>query len=428
MALCVWSSPPTVCPPVRRHAAAPPSPFPHSAGRPAADSLQYRNDGDSQSSTDGRGLQAVSSLVMRSFLSGPSAVAKLGSGVDELQVDLLHGTTSQHPLLDSHNTAFNHDEVIGHISIIVLCGSIVLHQLAILGVEALANLVDLLVDLCAVVVTLLTSTGHREGNTGRMPGTNTGNLTQTTMGLARKLLCAPTAGDTLVSVTLGDANNIDHLVLGEDVVNRHGLFQLLTGPVHLVSDAASVQLHLHQMRLLLRNGQQAHLNRRNKMHYLVKAFFLDLYLRPHRRRHEVGTVPVESALALFTDVLSEDSLEGPQATGCADVTNNSNHNHGRGLKNARSVDLADDVGHAGLVAQEGGKVHGLGGVILGEALRLTTMTTTPLAGQEAQGAVAGSRKFTVRLEGGKSKSQMSPESEQGASTDSHCSPASMGSL
>lgn len=34
MVQSVWSSPPTVCPPVRRHATAPPSHFPDAAGRP----------------------------------------------------------------------------------------------------------------------------------------------------------------------------------------------------------------------------------------------------------------------------------------------------------------------------------------------------------------------------------------------------------
>ena len=61
------------------------------------------------------------------------------------------------------------------------------------------------------------------------------------------------------------------------------------------------------------------------------------------------------------------------------------------------IDLPHNGGHASLVAKKGSEVHGLGRVILGEALHLPAVPAAALPRQEAQGPVPGSRELPVRL-------------------------------
>ena len=109
-------------------------------------------------------------------------------------------------------------------------------------------------------------------------------------------------------------------------------------------------------------------------------------------------------------MLGPDGLQGSQAAGGLDVADNTNGDHGRGLDDgtsfdnlllvnlgAGSVNLPDDVGHAGLVAHEAGQVDGLGGVILRECLWLSLMTLGTFLGEESLGSVAGGLKLSVRL-------------------------------
>uniref|UniRef100_A0A3B4ZY72 Uncharacterized protein n=1 Tax=Stegastes partitus TaxID=144197 RepID=A0A3B4ZY72_9TELE len=259
-----------------------------------------------------------------------------------------------------------------------------------------------------------------------MPSTNTGHLTQTTMGLAGKFLCVPTAGDTyetthVVRVKTDLIQSTSFL----EKTCRFNLLQLLTSPVHLISNGAAVQLHLHQMSLLLPQRQCTNLcvgddaddltvllHGSEVLLQLLLALVILPFLAVLGKGLLLGLVPeilVEATLALVTDVLGEDGSQGPQATWGVDVTHNPDHDHGRSLHNghslnhfllvhlSRSVDLTDDVCHACLIAQEGSQVYGLAGVILGEALGLTAMTPASLAGQEAQRSVARSRKLTVGL-------------------------------
>uniref|UniRef100_A0A3B3YCA1 Uncharacterized protein n=1 Tax=Poecilia mexicana TaxID=48701 RepID=A0A3B3YCA1_9TELE len=247
-----------------------------------------------------------------------------------------------------------------------------------------------------------------------MPGADAGHLTQTTMRFAGELLGVPAAGDALVAVTLGDADDVDHLVLGEDGADRHHLLQLLAGPVHLVGDGAAVQLHLHQVGLLLPQRQQTNLcvgddsddlavllHGSKVFLQLLLAILILPFLAVLGEGLLLGFVPeitaevvlVEAALAFVAHVLGEDGLEGAQAAGRVDVADDPDYDHGwslhdgHGLHHFLLVDLS----------QEGRQVNRLAGVILREALGLTAMTATSFAGQEAQGSVSRSRKLTVGL-------------------------------
>merc|ERR1711972_120284 len=122
-----------------------------------------------------------------------ATMAELGRGVNELQGHLLQSRASgagnqrlaqgQDTALGARDATLEHEPVLSDNAVVGetthggdrLLGQVVLSG-SVLGVllQALANLVDLLVDLGAVMETTLTGTGHLELHAGRMPRTDTG--------------------------------------------------------------------------------------------------------------------------------------------------------------------------------------------------------------------------------------------------------------
>ena len=131
---------------------------------------------------------------------------------------------------------------------------------------------------------------------------------------------------------------------------------------------------------------------------------------------KIGYVPVlvEATLALLVDVLSPDGLQRTEATRGLDIADHTDGHHWRRLDDRHGLDhlasslgslnLTDDVAHAGFEAEEGGHMDWLLGVILGEGLDLAAMTLGALLGIESHGTMARSRKLTVRLKTTSAKS------------------------
>jgi len=174
-------------------------------------------------------------------------VTDLGGGIDELdlQLDLregvgwcVHGLSDGDlSLLWTHHSALKEDEVLVNdtvmwestdwgdvLDIWVLIGR------GIVGGSSdgtLTNSVDLLVEVSSVEVTLITSSGDSPLNGRWMPGTDTSDLSETSMALSWKSGDTESLDDTCVSVTSGDGNGIDHLVLAEDLTDGDFLLEVV---------------------------------------------------------------------------------------------------------------------------------------------------------------------------------------------------------
>ena len=129
-----------------------------------------------------------------------------------------------------------------------------------------------------------------------------------------------------------------------------------------------------------------------------------------RRRAKYLPILVESSLALLSNMLSPDCLQGSETTGSLNISNHSNADNWRSLNDstslddlllvdlrARPIDIAYNMGHASLVSHEAGKMHRFTGIILGEALDAPSKGFGTLLREKSLGSVSWRLKLSVRL-------------------------------
>jgi hypothetical protein len=198
-------------------------------------------------------------------------VTDLGRSINELEIDLVgmpRGRWLQERLSESdlslswaHNTTLDDDEVLVNDTVVresTQWGNVLdiwvhlgLSVVINTSVSTSTNSVDLLVHLSSVVVTEVTSSGNSPLNGRWMPCTNTGDLSETSMSLSWKSVDIESLDNTTSSLTSGDRNGINHLILLEDRANSDILLEVVLSPLDLGGSVTTVELDFHEMGLLL---------------------------------------------------------------------------------------------------------------------------------------------------------------------------------
>mmetsp|Transcript_11480 Transcript_11480/g.29051 ORF Transcript_11480/g.29051 Transcript_11480/m.29051 type:complete len:266 (+) Transcript_11480:1804-2601(+) len=260
-----------------------------------------------------------------------------------------------------------------------------------------------------------------------MPRSDTGNLSETSVGLSGKTGDTPTSGNSLVTVTLGDSDDINVLVLVKDGIDSDFLFEESLGKVNLGGSVSSVDLDLHNVGLLQskielldlgvgdNTNDGAELLDALELGINVLASVLGVLFGVLGKGLLLGAVPVlvHTTLELFVQMLGKDGSEGTKSLGGLDVSNNTDDDHGRGFDDGNgvndlalvhegtgTVDSTDNVGHTGLISTESGKVGSIRSVVLGEGSDLTRVLLGALLGQETQVTLSGCFELSVRHGGG----------------------------
>lgn len=387
-------------------------------------------------------MSGLGAVELSSFVSSlESTVTKLTGGIDELKVDLFEGssgnlgnqTLSQEDgsLLRSDTATLDEDEIFSDDTVVretTQRSDVLLSQISSSGSvvsttfisDTDTDSVDFLVHFSSVVVTELTSSGDLESNSGRMPSTDTSDLSETSVGLSGESLSTESLGNTGVSLTLGDTENVDHFILTEDLGNSDFLFEVLLGEIDLLGDGTTVNLDFEDVGLLLSKVELVQLGVGNNSDDL--AVFLDsvklaldsLFVAPllavlgESLLLGVHPVLVQSSLELDGQVLSPNGGQSSETSGSFDVTNDTANNDRGSFEDGSGfndfllvqlgswfVDISQDVGHTSLESGEGSKVDWLGGIILGVAADSSSMMFSSLSGKETQRTVSGSLKLSV---------------------------------
>lgn len=259
--------------------------------------------------------------------------------------------------------------------------------------RSVSDSVDLLVHFSSVVVSQLSGSGNTELDSGWMPSTDTSDLSKTSMGLLLQVSNSESLDNSGDSLTLGNSEDIDHLVLLEDLINLDLLLEKSVGEINLLGNSSSVNLDFDDVVLLLSEVEFVHLGVGNDSDdgtVFLDSFEWDLdvlggilgnSLLVLGEGLSLGGLPVlvESSQGVLVQLVGPDGGQGSQSSWGFDVSDDSDNNDGWGFDDGDGFDdfllvqlgtwlinISDDMTHTSLESSEGSQVDWLLDIILGE--------------------------------------------------------------
>lgn len=259
--------------------------------------------------------------------------------------------------------------------------------------RSVSDSVDLLVHFSSVVVSQLSGSGNTELDSGWMPSTNTSDLSKTSMGLLLQVSNSESLDNSGDSLTLGNSEDIDHLVLLEDLINLDLLLEKSVGEINLLGNSSSVNLDFDDVVLLLSEVELVHLGVGNDSDdgtVFLDSFEWDLDVLGGILGNSLLVlgeglslrglpVLVESSQGVLVQLVGPDGGQGSQSSWGFDVSDDSDNNDGWGFDDGDGFDdfllvqlgtwlinISDDMTHTSLESSEGSQVDWLLDIILGE--------------------------------------------------------------
>jgi len=165
------------------------------------------------------------------------------------------------------------------------------------------------------------------------------------MSLLRQVLDSEPLDDSLGAVALGDSHDVDLLVLVDDRVDGHFLFEQAGGEVHLLGHIATVDLDLQDVVLLLPEVEFVHLGGGDHSYYggvlpdtvefhfdgLVLLVLVFLGVLAESLLFALHPVLVEPPHSVLVQLLAPDSSECSKSSRSVNIADHSDHSHRRGF-------------------------------------------------------------------------------------------------